>query len=64
MDVVSLATRSEDPKIRESLQLVRDRLGFHPQGLGQIADTQFIGSDQGVKDSQASVVGKDFENRR
>jgi hypothetical protein len=49
VDVVPLTARGEDPKVRESLELVRDGLGFHPEGFGQVAHAQFLGPDQCVE---------------
>jgi len=46
------------------LELVRDGLGFHPEGVCQVAYTQFVGSDQSVEQAKAGVVCENFENRR
>src|SRR5690606_2930725 len=61
INIVPLAPRRDDSLVEEALELVRNGLRLHFEGVGQIRGARLVGSDDGVKDSQPCVVGQNLK---
>jgi hypothetical protein len=56
IDLQPFTPRFEDAPVCEPPELIRDSLGFHPNGRSQIANAQLAGATQGMQDSKTGGV--------
>jgi hypothetical protein len=60
-DLQPFTARLEYAPVCEPLELIRDSLGFHPNGRGQIANAQLASAGQGMQHSKTGGVRQEFE---
>src|SRR4051812_17862530 len=59
-DAEPVAAAGEDAAVRQPLELVRDRLGLHLDGGGEVADARLARPCQGVEEPEAGVIRQDL----
>ena len=63
VNIDPIATGRDNAEVGQSLQLIGERLRFHPDRRRQIGNANFVRSNQGMQKPQTGVVGEHFEDR-